>query len=215
VTKVWTRLPGAPISTRENPTIVWTGHELIVWGGLTANQNGRPDRYEGAVYDPGINSWHALPSSGLPSSGLPPIELAAAAWTGHEMIVFGSAAAGGSGPDVGAAYDPTTNHWRPIATTPLTRREQMSSTWTGHELIVWGGISFSGVRHTLADGAAYDPTSNTWRALAKSPLGSRWGAGMTTTADGLVIVVGGNGPSTAATAGNSEPPARGAAAYRP
>jgi hypothetical protein len=207
-TSRWTVLPAAPLSTRENPTIVWTGHELIVWGGLTDNPQGNADRYEGAAYDPDTNTWSPLPSSGLPA-----IELAAAAWTGHELVVLGSAAAGQSGPDVGAAYDPTTNRWRPIAATPLSQREQMSSTWTGHELIVWGGISFAGSRGTLADGAAYDPTTNAWRMLAASPLGSRWGASMTPTGDGLVIVVGGYGPTNPVT--GDEPVATGAAAYRP
>ena len=212
-TNHWTRMPTAPLSTREDPTIVWTGQELIVWGGLTANANGQPDTNEGAAYDPDTNAWRPLPKSGLP-----PMELAAAAWTGREMIALGSAVGGQTGqngPDVGAAYNPTTNQWRPIATTPLAEREQMSSTWTGHELIVWGGLSFSGFRHTLADGAAYDPATDTWRMLATSPLGSRLGASMTTTGDGLVVVVGGNGPSTAANASNGEPPAPGAAAYRP
>jgi hypothetical protein len=207
-TNRWTILPPAPLSTRENPTIVWTGRELIVWGGLTSDQQTKPDRNEGAAYDPDTNSWRALPSSGLP-----PMELAAAAWTGNELIVLGTAAAGQSGPDVGAAYDPTTNQWRPIAATPMSQREQMSSTWTGHELIVWGGISFAGSRGTLADGAAYDPTTNTWRMLAASPLGSRWGASMTPTGDGLVIVVGGYGPTNPVN--GDEPVATGAAAYRP
>ena len=108
-----------------------TGHELLVWGGLTADQQTKPDRYEGAAYDPDTGAWRPLPASGLPL-----MELAAAAWTGREMVVFGAAAAGGAGPDVGAAYDPTTNRWRRIALTPLSQRQQMSSTWTGHELIV-------------------------------------------------------------------------------
>jgi len=130
-TNRWTRLAPAPLSTRENPTIVWTGHELLVWGGLTADQQTKPDRYEGAAYDPDTGAWRPPPASGLP-----PIELAAAAWTGREMVVFGAPAAGGAGPDIGAAYHPTTNRWRRIALTPLSQRQQMSSTWTGHERIV-------------------------------------------------------------------------------
>ncbi len=208
-TRHWTLLPAAPLSTRENPTIVWTGRELIVWGGLTDNSPGKVEPYEGAAYNPETNAWRPLSPSGLP-----PIELAAAAWTGHELIVLGDAAAGQTGPDTGAAYNPTTNQWRAIAQTPLSQRNQMSSTWTGHELIVWGGISFRSGRQTLADGAAYDPTSNSWRMLSTSPLVARWGATMTTTSDGLVIVVGGNGPF-ATEANGGEPPAKGGAAYRP
>ncbi len=32
----WSRLPDAPIPGRADPTAVWTGHELIVWGGATS-----------------------------------------------------------------------------------------------------------------------------------------------------------------------------------
>jgi hypothetical protein len=209
----WHPIAAAPISIRSDPTVVWTGSEMIVFGGATADSEGRQpltaaDRLEGAAYNPATDSWRPLAASGLPA-----MELAAAAWTGREMIVFGDNATGPSGRDVGAAYNPTTNTWRSIATTPLSQREQMSSTWTGHELVIWGGISFEGFRHTLADGAAYNPTTNTWRMLAASPLGPRWGATASTTGDGLVIVVGGNGPSSAASSG--EPVATGAAAYRP
>ena len=31
----WTPLPQAPLGGRADPTAVWTGHELIVWGGST------------------------------------------------------------------------------------------------------------------------------------------------------------------------------------
>jgi hypothetical protein len=201
-TRHWTRLPAAPLSTRENPTIVWTGRELLVWGGLTSDQQSKPDVNEGAAYDPGTNRWRPLPPSGLP-----PMELAAAAWTGHEMIVLGSAAAGQNGPDVGAAYDPTTNHWRAIATTPLSQREQMASTWTGHELIVWGGLEGS---TTLGDGAAYDPTTDRWRVIAQAPLSASFSPMMAWTGR-LVILVGGYTSNATSPA----PPATGAAAYRP
>jgi hypothetical protein len=29
----WTSLPAAPLRTRSVPTLAWTGHALIVWGG--------------------------------------------------------------------------------------------------------------------------------------------------------------------------------------
>ena len=118
--------------------------------------------------------------------------------------LIGSAAALASAPFL------SSDVWADAA--PLSPREQMAFTWTGHELLVWGGISFAAGRQTVGDGAAYDPTTNRWRALAEAPLISRWGATVGWTGE-LAIVVGGNGPSGPGVAG--EPPAKGAAAYRP
>jgi hypothetical protein len=204
-TNHWRRIATAPLSTRENPMIVWTGHEMIAWGGYTANaEAAKPlttaDRLEGAAYDPTTDTWRPLPPSGLPTLSLVP-----AVWTGHEMIIF-------SPPTNGAAYDPTTNQWRRIATSPLASREQSAWSWTGRELLVWGGIQYTQGRQTLADGAAYDPSTNRWRLLPKAPIGSRYMTTMAWTGT-LAIIVGGDGPSSPHAA--SEPPALHAAAYRP
>jgi len=32
-TNTWTRIPPSPLHGRENPISVWTGHQMIVWGG--------------------------------------------------------------------------------------------------------------------------------------------------------------------------------------
>jgi hypothetical protein len=201
-TNRWRRIATAPLSTRENPTIVWTGREMIAWGGLTNEQQAKPDRFEGAAYNPDANTWRPVAASGLP-----PMELAAAAWTGREMVVFGWPVTGGSRPDVGAAYNPATNTWRPIATTPLSQREQMAFTWTGREMVVSGGLSSGRV---LGDSAAYDPASNRWRMLPPAPIPPRFSATMAWTGQ-FVILTGGS--SEAATA--PAPGVPGAAAYRP
>jgi hypothetical protein len=210
-TNEWRSIAAAPLSTRENPSIVWTGHELIVWGGLSNGTASAADRVEGAAYDPEADSWRVLPPSGAEEN-----EFSPAVWTGTEMVVYlTSVVSTGlpSGPVVvGLAYDPETNRWHDIASSPLSARDQPAYAWTGRELVVWGGISFTSGRQTVADGAAYDPATDTWRTLAQSPLGARWGATMAW-ANGLAIIVGGNGPS--APTQSSEPPAKRAAAYRP
>lgn len=206
-TNKWRGITDAPLSTRENPMIVWTGHEVIVWGGLSNGKATAADRLEGAAYDPATDSWRALPPSGSR-----PVSLAAAAWTGHEMIVSGIAQGGPPVASVGVAYNPTTNAWRDIASTPLSPREQTAWAWTGHELVVWGGITFTSGRQTLADGAAYDPTTDQWRLLATAPLSSRFMATLAWTGD-LLVVLGGNGPSAPGV--SLEPLSTGAAAYRP
>ncbi len=55
--------------------------------------------------------------------------------------------------------------WRAMAPSPLSPRFDYSAVWTGDELVVWGGIDPQG--NALSSGAAYDPTTDTWRRIAR------------------------------------------------
>ena len=131
---------------------IWTGTEMIVWGGVpgagTINSGGR--------YDPALDSWVATSTVGAPT-GRTDFTLV---WTGTEMIVWG----GSSGPtrvDTGGRYDPTTDSWTPTSTTGAPQgRYYHSSVWTGTEMIVWGGGDQSGT--PLDTGGRYDPSTDTW-----------------------------------------------------
>jgi hypothetical protein len=146
----WTELPPPP-EAREQAAAVWTGEELLVWGG-----DGHLD--DGAAYDPAAGTWREMAPSPLAARELP-----AAAWTGEELLVWG----GDGHLDDGAAYDPATDTWRPLPPAPIDGRAPLS-VWTGRELIVWGTVQRSGVPR---DGAAYDPATDTWRAIADGPIG--------------------------------------------
>jgi N-acetylneuraminic acid mutarotase len=192
----WRTIATAPLSTRENPMFVWTGREMIAFGGLTA----AGDRPEGAAYNPTTNAWRTLPPSGLGATSLAP-----AVWTGRKMLVLSNAAEL-------AAYDPAANRWQHLPAWPLSPREQTGWVWTGRELVVWGGIGFDHGRQTMGDGAAYDLGANRWQVLPPAPIGARDGTSISWTGR-LVVVVGGYGPSSVGA--SSEPAAYGAAAYRP
>jgi hypothetical protein len=69
-------------SARSLHTGVWTGSEMIVWGGwqgsgLYLNSGGR--------YNPSTDSWTATTMSNAPDARINP----SAVWTGSEMIVWG------------------------------------------------------------------------------------------------------------------------------
>lgn len=59
---------------------------------------------------------------------------------------------------------------------PLSTRIRVATAWTGSELVVWGGyvdafnFGMEGPNRTFTDGAAYDPTTGTWRSMAPAPL---------------------------------------------
>ncbi len=163
-TDIWRRLSPSPLSARTGATGAWTGRELLLWGGT----DGQRSLTDGAAYDPSSDTWRPLapaPITGRTAEGM---------WTGEEMLVWGGTAMGSTGADEpladGAAYDPASDTWRPMAPAPLAAREDVASEWTGREMIVWGGLTG---QEYLADGAAYDPAADTWRPVAPAPLAGR------------------------------------------
>jgi N-acetylneuraminic acid mutarotase len=140
-------------------TAVWTGSEMIVFGGMEAVGNIFGD---GSRYDPATDTWTLLPSAGAPG----PRQSHVAVWTGTEMVVWG-----GRGDSSGGRYDPATNTWTPTATAGAPEgRVNASVVWTGTEMIVWGGEGNLGVANS---GGRYDPASDTWTAMAPAPLAPR------------------------------------------
>ena len=113
------------------------------------------------------------------------------------MIVWGGTASSGTQAFAdGAGYDPVTNAWHAIASSPLSARVGASATWTGSELVVWGGFDQSvDPNHAADDGAAYSPGSDSWRRLPAAPLAARGYASAIWTGS-EVIVIGGQDDSS-------------------
>jgi hypothetical protein len=74
---------------------------------------------------------------------------------------------------------PRTADWRALAPSPLNPRHGSVGVWTGQEMLVVGGSFGQPCPPTadcavvsgtdLVDGAAYEPTTDTWRMLADAP----------------------------------------------
>ena len=60
-------------------TAVWTGSEMIVWGGYRRHLN------TGGRYNPSTDSWTATSTTNAPAAR----GYHTAVWTGSEMIVWG------------------------------------------------------------------------------------------------------------------------------
>jgi hypothetical protein len=148
------RLADAGLPGRSGPSSVWTGRELLVWGGLTSENRRLAD---GAALDPVANRWRALPPAPIG-----PRAYAPAVWTGTEMLVWGGVVDGGSAAVDGAAYDPRTNRWRAIASQPFGGAGPSAFVWTGSEMVVVSALN--GLNTT-----AYNPATDRWRRLADPP----------------------------------------------
>ena len=146
---------------REFHTAVWTGNEMIVWGGYSYDGI---DHYwnTGGRYNPNTDSWIATSTTNVPSGR----EDHAAVWTGSEMIVWGGYVFDGDDNylDTGGRYNPVTDTW--IATTnsnvPIGR-DVPSGIWTGSKMIIWGGYGESGYLNT---GGSYSPGTDSWTSVS-------------------------------------------------
>lgn len=148
--RTWTMLPPAPISARSNAATVWTGSEMLVWGG---SDNGT-SLTDGAAFNPTTNTWRQLPPFDMAATVRP-----TTIWTGTEMIVLD----GINGSPHGGAYTPTTDTWRTIATPPgRSATPYPQAAWTGNQMIV---TLTTGTNDTPII-AAYNPTTDNWEQLA-------------------------------------------------
>ena len=124
-TDTWTptSLTNAP-SGRSNHTAVWTGTEMIVWGG----SDGFNFLDTGGRFNPGSDSWTATSTTNVPAGRY----LHTGVWSGTEMIVWG----GFNGGDLntGGRYNPryrqldSHQHQRcALRTDKLTRRSGLAA----------------------------------------------------------------------------------------
>lgn len=153
---------------RNGHSAVWTGSEMIIWGGFGLFQQPSgtfvyTTTNTGARYDPVTNTWKSMSKINAPSARL----RHTAIWTGSEMIVWGGERVGSTTLNTGARYNPATDTWRPmtVANVPASRSLH-SAIWTGVEMIVWGGLSRDLSASTVDTGAKYNPSSDTWIATS-------------------------------------------------
>lgn len=147
---------GEPQS-RYGHTAVWTGAEMIVWGGQVAT--GSQFLRTGGRYDPVLDSWSRTTLTGAPSQRTGHT----AVWTGSEMIVWGGRTDGYSYLNTGGRYDPVLDQWTPTGLTSVpAAREGHTAVWTGSEMIVVGGHAGGLCGATISNSAQYDPSTDEW-----------------------------------------------------
>ena len=133
---------------------MWTGRELLIWGGTQDNHN-LTSAGDGAAYDPVTRAWTPMPASPLsPRNG------AFAVWTGTKALFWG----GGNGSLAlmdGASYDPASRTWAMLPTAPLRPDAE------GGQAIVWTGAQMVVIQPGA--GAVFDPATSTWTGAPAPP----------------------------------------------
>jgi len=169
---------------RYSHTGVWTGTEMIVWGGRTRDL-GFLDT--GAKYNPITDSWTPISTVNTPSGRA----YHTAIWTGSEMIVWGGFASPAYF-NTGGRYNPQTDSWLATSMTNApSGREQPTGVWTGSEMIVWGGYYYDGNDHYVNTGGRYNPGTDSWTTTntTNAPVGRAYHTAVWT--DSRMIIWGG------------------------
>jgi len=154
-------------TARRRPTAVWTGSELIIWGGFINNY---PGFGTGAKYSPTLNQWSPVSSIASPSRR----QYYSATWTGERMCIWGGFPDGSpQACNDGGLYNPQSDSWAILATTNApSPRASHSAVWTGTELLIWGGAASGNVMCNT--GAKYNPISDSWTTIStNTPLSPR------------------------------------------
>lgn len=201
-TKQWTPisqgLTNSPIA-RVDHTAVWTGTEMIIWGGLDDTFTPTDT---GGRYNPSTNTWTPTSTAGAPTAR----GLHTAVWTGTRMIVWGGLDEFSFPTGDGYSYDPGSDQWTQIDLTGApVARDSHTAVWTGTEMIIWGGVDAS--FQNANSGARYNPSTDSWTAMTTtSAPDARWGHVALWTGSSMFIWGGSDGnPDVTNTGGNYTP----------
>ena len=169
-------------SARAFHTAVWTGSEMIVWGGL----DGSNVLNTGGRYNPATDSWTATSTP----NGLDGRYYHTAVWTGSDMIIWGGLDDHINVGDTGERYNPNTDSWAVIAAGGLDPRYLHTAVWTGSEMIIWGGEWLGGPLY--GDGARFP----SWTPTSLTNAPSRRAGHTAVWTGGEMIIWGATGDST-------------------
>ena len=136
---------------------VFTGKEILVWGGEGNSGSA------GAAYSPALDEWRTI-NQGLrapPSRGH-----FAHTWTGTEWFVWGGKDSQTTLSD-GAIYSPDSDSWHRVRRSPLSAREGAAAVKTSTGILVVGGLDDASTQ--LGDYAFYQPQTNTWGRTGTMP----------------------------------------------
>ena len=160
----WTPIADAP-GPRSDVSIVYTGDEVIVWGGFVdASELG----VSALRHDVDADTWAIASVIDEPTarSGH------AAVWTGTQMIVWGGSIlvdprfSAYEYFDDGGRYDPASDSWSATSMVDApTARSRHKALWTGEHMLVFGGTNTNVAESVVDQGGRYDPIADVWSPM--------------------------------------------------
>ena len=156
-------------------TMDTTNARVFIWGGEQDFENPWSTPYErGYMYYYNTGSKVLMDSVTMPfkRNG----HSAIWATSVNKLLVFGGSAFGPSSSpgltNTMYAYNPATNTWAALATSPLSARRDHVALYDGNDrMIVWGGNNGSGTEYY--NGAVYTISTNTWSLISATNAPAR------------------------------------------
>lgn len=139
---------------------VWTGEDLIVFGGKGSGSSASDQLY---AYNYKNKTWREIDSPSKPSG----TQGHFAVWADDVMIVWGGAQGSSfaSARNQGFSFNPKTNEWTEISNVNGPGAKSFgASVWTGTEMYVIGGLEGDTPSRSIH---AYNKKSNTWRLVGE------------------------------------------------
>jgi N-acetylneuraminic acid mutarotase len=179
---------------RTTRTAVWTGSEMVIWGG--GNFNGGLNT--GGRYDPALDTWTATSTTNAPEAR----GSQSAVWTGSELIIWGGF--DGNVLNTGGRYNPVADSWTATTTTDApVARDSHTAVWTGSEMIIWGG---SGINVNFNSGGRYNPSTDTWTTTSTmNAPAARWNHRAVWTGSEMIVWGGSDSMNYLHTGGRYDP----------
>jgi len=172
----WQPIPAAPTTGRVDSTIVWSGSQVLVWGGRTLTQQfDEVLPADGAGFDPETGTWTAIPAA--PMAGRVG---GVVAWGQDALYVWGGTGTEGALGD-GARWNPAQGHWELLPQAPIDGGPAVGAWLRGRLVVV-----------TDTGAAAFDPSTLAWTMIAPAPVRPGWRVGALVDG-GLVVVAFGDG----------------------
>ena len=202
--KRWHAVSDGPLSTREYATSVWTGKDVLVFGGdrYPCAPNAKcaaptdPPLSDGAAYNPQTNKWRKIAKAPLP------VPHASAVAVGRYVYALVE-------PDYNlqtfavqtqtfVRYDTVANRWATLAR-PKSEFANLTLAGIGGKV-----IAYQGAKNKAGDrDFVWDAAAKTWRLLPADPKGP-FEARVFVDVDGDAVVLG-TKPGTPAAAGKPVP----------
>jgi hypothetical protein len=157
-------------SSRGGHTAIWTGDEMVVWGGSYKDvPNNLTYWYnDGYKYNPSNDSWSTISAIGAPAGRASHKAVytggASVNYPDKRMVVWGGNNTG-SKFNTGGIYTIATDTWTSISTTNApTARVLFNMVWDYINLkfYILGGVNSAST--TLTDGGIFNMQANTWSA---------------------------------------------------
>ena len=183
----WHRVDGAPLGPREGATGVWTGEEVLLFGGRDARpcppnadcvMPEKPPLADGAAYRPATRQWRRLPDApvGFQYADTVLIDDTVYLWIPGVDELPGA-------PRAFLAYQTEQNRWHELPLPPDHTRAGYGVVATGDRIVFYAGSDETGERSDQV----YNPARRAWTELPADPLSPSFDRTMVWAGDRLVL----------------------------